>query len=387
MATTNICILCGEASGSLTIIKAKGLQTLVNLSVAKGDDLHNRLRLADSCCVHESCRRKYRRTQCNSITNHQTKENKWVDESCATSELTVSTGTPGLWNVEHCGSAASSHHAYLVNIATANGVQLLETVGGGDCFFDAIRQGLVQWGMHRTIRQLRLAAATELQINASQYRPLYTLEDGGQHEQAITYEKFVDRTRDQTEWATYMTVSAMAKALDVVIRVVSTTEETNSELTAWQQDFADGVTNQNRLIVVGYNTQVAHYVGFSKPGLTTADNIELMDTDDTAENCQFDHAEVHATLAREEEEEEEEEEINAMCMDVGLDDVMVQTSSVDDTVNVNAVHDASATDNSIQDTHAQCANCLRRETIEFPLDLRVFSGMISTIQNYLHYWI
>jgi hypothetical protein len=184
-----------------------------------------------------------------------------------------------------------------------------------------------------------------------------------------------------------MTVSAMAKALDVVIRVVSTTEETNSELTAWQQDFADGVTNQNRLIVVGYNTQVAHYVGFSKPGLTTADNIELMDTDDTAENCQFDHAEVHATLAREEEEEEEEEEINAMCMDVGLDDVMVQTSSVDDTVNVNAVHDASATDNSIQDTHAQCANCLRRETIEFPLDLRVFSGMISTIQNYLHYWI
>ena len=60
--------------------------------------------------------------------------------------------------------------------------------------------------MIRTIEELGLAAAFELEINANHYRHLYVLEDHGQNEQATTYEMFIARTRIGLEWATAMMV-------------------------------------------------------------------------------------------------------------------------------------------------------------------------------------
>jgi hypothetical protein len=51
-------------------------------------------------------------------------------------------------------------------VAAANNARLVNTVGMGDCFFDAIRIGLSNIGIRRSIEELRQLAGIELQINA-----------------------------------------------------------------------------------------------------------------------------------------------------------------------------------------------------------------------------
>ena len=107
-----------------------------------------------------------------------------------------------------------------------------------------------------------MSAVTELVINAEQYRQLYTIEDNGLHEQAPTYDSFVQRTQDGFEWATELTVSAMARSLDVVIRVVSSATSNTGQTTAVVHDYGNR-DHTDRMITVAYNAAEAHYLGIS----------------------------------------------------------------------------------------------------------------------------
>ena len=143
-----------------------------------------------------------------------------------------------------------------------NGMEIVNTISGGSCFFDAVRQCALQFGFVRSVEELRVAAALELQIHSQQYRPLYIVEDHGQFVQAPTYDLFVDRTANGVEWATAMTVAAMAVAIGIPIKVISTATNASGLITAYQIDNAEGVNYANEMIVVGYNSATAHYVGF-----------------------------------------------------------------------------------------------------------------------------
>ena len=58
------------------------------------------------------------------------------------------------------------------------------------------------------------------------------VEDNGQLEQAATFEQFIHRTRDGYKWATQMTISAMATALQLTIKIISTGTDANEQPTA-----------------------------------------------------------------------------------------------------------------------------------------------------------
>jgi hypothetical protein len=256
--------------GYLQVLGGKRLANMKQQSLQKGDKLFLHTDSSHRNLVHDICRRNYIRDQraltsgSSSLTVTEVPVSAQVEsisngESAAVVEAGMTAYSNDHWCVEQCGSAIS-HHDCLSNIARLNGVQLVETVGGGDCFFDAIRHGLLDYDIERTVSELRLAAAMQLQMNADSYRPLYALEDYGLHQQAATFELFVDRTLNGTEWATQLTVAAMAAALNSRIHVVSTTTDANGRATAWEQDFADEVTDPGRMLVVGYNRQTAHYV-------------------------------------------------------------------------------------------------------------------------------
>jgi hypothetical protein len=271
VAKTVCCIICGESAGFLTSVGNKGLANLMDISANRGEKLHTAVDYLGNYKIHESCRRQYcRREKIDNVATVTSCTGERADMYPASQLSSASAGDfanagclvevrPGAeLDVKNCGQCLS-HHEYLVNVARVNGLTFTETVGGGDCLFDAVRYGLVDFGVSRTITELRLAASLELDINAPHYRPLYVVDDHGQNVQARTYEEFVRRTRDGAEWATNMTVAAMAKALDVVIRVISTDRNSAGETTAWVQNFGDGVTRKDMIITVGFNKQSAHY--------------------------------------------------------------------------------------------------------------------------------
>jgi hypothetical protein len=115
-------------------------------------------------------------------------------------------------------------------------------------------------GIDRTVRELRQLAAIEMRINAQLYRPLYRRED---FQQAATFQRFVEMTDKANEWATEVTVAAMARGLDFAIRVVSTTNGSDGQPIAFVKDYTDGVSAAHRTLIVGYNVAEGHYVGFS----------------------------------------------------------------------------------------------------------------------------
>jgi hypothetical protein len=66
----------------------------------------------------------------------------------------------------------------------------------------------------------------------------------------------------------------LAKELNVSVSVVSTTTDTNGRITAWQQNFTYGVTHRDRVIVVGYNRETAHYVAFRTDAEMPSHSVE-----------------------------------------------------------------------------------------------------------------
>ena len=48
-------------------------------------------------------------------------------------------------------SAAATHHEVLLQVARCNGLHLGLTAAGGDCFYDAVRQGAVEHGLVSTV--------------------------------------------------------------------------------------------------------------------------------------------------------------------------------------------------------------------------------------------
>ena len=66
---------------------------------------------------------------------------------------------------------------------------IIDTRGGGDCMFDAVGKcSLWQFNMIRTIPEMRLPAALELETHSAEYENNYVVEDNGQFEQAPTFE-------------------------------------------------------------------------------------------------------------------------------------------------------------------------------------------------------
>ena len=166
------------------------------------------------------------------------------------------------WIIDGGTIPVNNHHDCLRHVGMNNGMEIVNTISGGSCFFDAVRQCGLQFGFVRSVEELRVAAALELKIHSQQYRPLYIVEDHGQFVQAPTYDLFVDRTENGVEWATAMTVAAMAVAIGIPIKVISTATNASGLITAYQIDNAEGVNYANEMIVVGYNSATAHYVGF-----------------------------------------------------------------------------------------------------------------------------
>ena len=111
------------------------------------------------------------------------------------------------------------------------------------------------------MRELRLAAALELNLKLELYKYVYLTEnEAGQHHQSATYEEFVRQIREGLEWATQITVAAMAKSLDLVIRLVSTTDNSVNKR-VFVQNYSDGVHSVNKSKEIGFNRMTAHYVG------------------------------------------------------------------------------------------------------------------------------
>jgi len=114
-------------------------------------------------------------------------------------------------------------------------------------------------GLQRTIIELRCAAVAELRMNEAEYRRLYVIEDNGQEEQAATFDSFLLRTEEGNEWATELTVAAMARSLDVCIQVVSS-GDAHRQPTATVVNYVDGVIHPERMITVAYNSFEGHYL-------------------------------------------------------------------------------------------------------------------------------
>ena len=160
---------------------------------------------------HESCFIKLLNISASSIQDHQ----------LSVAGVQQVTTLPA-WIIDGGTIPVNNHHDCLRVLGLTNGMEIVNTISGGSCFFDAVRQCALQFGFVRSVEELRVAAALELKIHSQQYRPLYIVEDHGQFVQAPTYDLFVDRTENGAEWATAMTVAAMAVAIGIPIKVIST---------------------------------------------------------------------------------------------------------------------------------------------------------------------
>lgn len=107
---------------------------------------------------------------------------------------------------------------------------------------------------------LRAMTADQLQLHAASYRQLYVATDD---EQAPTFDLFVQRTRDSNEWATQLSIAALARGLRRVIRVVATGVDRGGQLTVHVADYSEGIPPPvpDSVIVVGFNQVQQHYVG------------------------------------------------------------------------------------------------------------------------------
>jgi hypothetical protein len=265
---TTDCFICGLVlkskyavrrvnSGNVKVI----LQLCNESNEPNADAMKNRIRdmdlLVEGASYHRKCYLALsRHARVCAVTPSNDSNNRANEETVLdTSALDVSRSTLTL----DMPRPTRSHAEYLQYISMLNGLTYVNTVGGGNCFFDAIRFGLRQYDLERSIVELRELAATELLINRHLYEPLYSVEDDDQR-QAPTYALFVERTLAGSEWATELTVSAMARGLNMVVRVISTGHGFDGRPDGFSKRYEDGVTQNDRILTVGYKTDEAHYV-------------------------------------------------------------------------------------------------------------------------------
>ena len=72
------------------------------------------------------------------------------------------------WIIDGSIIPVNNHYDCLRLVGLNNGMEIVDTVSRGNCFFDAVRQCPLQFGLVRSIEQLRVAAALELQIHSQQ---------------------------------------------------------------------------------------------------------------------------------------------------------------------------------------------------------------------------
>ena len=291
------------------------------------------------------------------------------------------------WIIKNCGFARN-HHSYLENVARINGMVVVENSGGGDCFFDAVRHGLLKYRIIRNVTELRLAASVELEIHAEHYRPLYTIEDNGQFEQARTYDQFIQRTRDGYEWATQMTISAMATALQLTIRIISTATDENQQPTANQIDIEPDVSRCGEFIVIGFDSVSAHYVGFQPERVNLNIPIPIhpepsnVSTKMKSNPPQSIHASLMDNEMSETENMYETSNINTPMDFRSIPGSRVPSTSEPMSVTVDDVstrfvfppHDSDNDNVFFFLNDKQCRNCLRNDSPTYPLKLKYCRG-------------
>ena len=81
----------------------------------------------------------------------------------------------------------------LQNIAEVNQLAFYSTDSDGNCFYDAVRQNLMQLGITQTIEELRAVTASQLELASEIFSPLYFVEDDN-GQQAATFKLFVERS-------------------------------------------------------------------------------------------------------------------------------------------------------------------------------------------------
>ena len=206
-------------------------------------------------------------------------------------------------SVNNCG-LTNSHADYLRNIARVNGLTLYDTITGGECFYDAVSRSLREIGINRSIADLRTITASQLELQANVFRPLYFVvheedqqdqQDQQMHRQAATFDLFVERTRHGKEWATDMCYPALALGLDMTLRVVATTiANDDGNITAHYLDYNEGVqvTDAASVVVVGCNTAEGHYIGFGTMPLFVIErpvndenNVAVLASDNSQSVC------------------------------------------------------------------------------------------------------
>jgi OTU-like cysteine protease len=142
-------------------------------------------------------------------------------------------------------------------------LDLLETCGGGDCFYDAVRQCLERQGIHTEVTDLRRQSGIEMHANADRYANHYLLEDVGvPDQQAQTFDQFVFQTIHGREWANELAIDALARSRNMHIEVVSTTNDQSGQPIIRVNDYGVHTDNPNQITVtVAYNLAEAHYRG------------------------------------------------------------------------------------------------------------------------------
>ena len=408
------CVVCGKMK-NLKILRDQGLQTFIDCSIKRKDNFQSRVNFDGVNGIHPNCRKSYTKVEnvnkaaaaissdflfCDASASVQIPDEDFntsqfslineiesvsIIDSVIPNEDLEHHSIPVVWIVEDCGPSLN-HHQYLNNVALRNGMVLVETIGGGSCFFDAVRQGLFQFDIIRTIPQLRFAAALELQINSEHYRPLYALEDHGQNEQAKSFEQFIEQTRDGFEWANAMTVAAMAKSLDVVIKVISTSTNHQGHVTAYQVDNSDGVRALDRMIVVGFDSVSAHYVGFRSPAFNMSCQPDLSPVDrefhsgmNSIHNIECDYNLSNSqdkfdfqlppsrNIFEADAMDISDEILDAMDMSFDMPDVMDMSC---DNIPMDTLYISS-------DNELECQNCLRNTTPSQPLNITKCAGSIT----------
>ena len=418
---TTHCFLCTKLTSQnrrqeVSVVKkcvADEISDYICANSVELDDLNKRISGVDlstvSATYHRKCykifRLKMRRARAvsvtsNCVTEKVTTAEDAIDEASSYQEVVVAGSELALsvLQVTDCGRARS-HEQYLRNVAMANGLEYLVTIGGGNCFFDAVHLALLHHGMQRTVQELREVAAIELEINRHIYEALYQVEDHGQHEQATTYESFIDRTRRGSEWATELTVCAMARGLDMVIRVVSTVGSNVGHLTAFAKDYDDGVVHRDRVVTVGYNAAEGHYIGLRSLSVPAVTNVES-----AGQRVPFRSVSRKASIVQEPmslgsiSSVMDQDDVEPTAMSIGsISGLTVQEADkviaddADDVFSEDvgervATHGRNDTSMSIgsepcldghecqQGSQIQCDNCRRSETDKCRLQLKLYTG-------------
>ena len=295
--------------------------------------------------------------------------------------------------------SASSDREHLFNIAYQNNLTVKSTVGGGNCFYHAVQQALAVMHRVETVNSLRTLVGNELKVNHLKYRPLYIADDDG----ANNYDTFIAITSHGNEWATELTICALARVLNVAISVLSTSIDNSGYPTAFERLYDDDVCDKNALIRVGYISSERHYVGLClsnnvMPGSLSSASIithtiqsrtfnqtmsqqtsliNMQELDSPLINISFLDNSIKQLCSTNSANIFTSSDV-IMSVDSVVDDMVsndVDLSLVDVNTCLDSTNQIDIANSNETQVRKQCSNCKRVEHVNCVLDLQEFQGV------------